>query len=116
MDNEVLEINEPIQDNIESEVSSSLLSDEQFNELLNHIDNLGVSDEESSTEDIEESSTEDLEESSTQIIEVDTTSNVPDDFYNYVADTQGQTIFFLSLILGVLIALLFCIGLNSHKD
>lgn len=38
---------------------------------------------------------------------------VPEDFYTFISDTSGQTIFFLSIICGLLLGLAFFFGLKD---
>ena len=120
-ENEIVENPEIIEDSeIISSSESSILSDEQFLELLEHIDGLS-----SSSEDVEEETEDSLEdEEANEVQEEDISSEdiitssyeVPDGYYEAIADTQSQSVFYLSLILGVLLFLLFALGINSHKE
>ena len=38
----------------------------------------------------------------------------PDDYYSFMTDTQGQIVFFLSLLLGVMICYIFTVNFNRH--
>lgn len=37
---------------------------------------------------------------------------VPEDYYTYISDVQGQQVFFLSLLVGLVVFLLFALGLR----
>ena len=43
---------------------------------------------------------------------IESNADTPSDFFTYIADTQGQTIFFLSLICGMLLGFIFCFALK----
>ena len=43
---------------------------------------------------------------------IESNADTPSDFFTYIADTQGQTIFFLSLICGMLLGFIFCYALK----
>lgn len=38
---------------------------------------------------------------------------VPEDYYTYITDVQGQQVFFLSLLVGLVVFLLFALGLRK---
>ena len=38
----------------------------------------------------------------------------PEDYYSFMTDTQGQIVFFLSLLLGVMICYIFTVNFNRH--
>ena len=50
--------------------------------------------------------------SSTSAQSLDELASVPDDFYTYVSDVSGQIVFFISLMFGLMVFLIFCQGLK----
>lgn len=38
----------------------------------------------------------------------------PEDYYSFMTDTQGQIVFFLSLLLGVMLCYIFTVNFNKH--
>lgn len=100
-----VENSENIED-LESDTTVVVLDNDQYTALVNQLqginDKLGLVRQDLATV-----------KSNQQSMLVDT-GNAPEDYYQYMADTQGQQIFFQSLICGLLLGFAFFYGLKDR--
>lgn len=107
MDNENLDIveNEENQNNdniVHLDDNTVVLSEDQYNDLIDTISDL------QNSIDILSGTISDYVNNSS-----DGEVLVPEDYYTYITDVQGQQVFFQSILVGLLIFLLFALGLRK---